>query len=1597
MASFLAEQVVFAAPDTRPAAWHFPGKVSTDIRLPESVAAMDDAFTSPGGGRTVILLQDAHTNASAQKNLALSIDHICRQKKDIRFVFTEAGIRDNSLSFFRKYADAATRRRASDAFLNKGILHGAEYAQVALDNDFTLWGVEDPALYRKALADYAGVAKARERFGDYLLKVEASMDALSPQVLNPALLSLVSSAKKYDRGETGLTDFFQILTTYAESMKIGLSHYPGLSLLNEIKNTEAKIDFKQATREEAAFIETLGPESRQEILDSLKDNRRSPGKVSANEQRTEKAFYALLEEAFRKDKTSAEKFAELNKYFAYRKLAARIEAHSVVEEMAKLRADIFSTLAVSSDERTLIKTQEVLGYLKKLFLLTLTPEDFTAYKHLTGDFGIAEMTGFINRKITDLNTHYERALFLEKGFDDVARIAEDFYRLTYERDTHFVSETLAKMDETHEKTAFLVTGGFHTANLKELLRAKGVSYVSVIPQVLKETNVVRYEKLLLGSMRTDATLKPFSINVVPGNLMTWQLAGTYALFVYGTAMGVDGNAIRRELANQSVTRDEVRHKVLAEFVHRALRKISPAPRWTISAKVVSSRPEGSRNIRTTPTLSTAGARLAAVPDSGPRLPANPTESDRGGMIRREFLKRSLLLVVGLLMSNPGQAVAQAAKLMAVRADVPTLVGFLKGNHTPEGMPLSYEAPPSYWTDLARTTGYDPDTLEAVIEQLMVANSLNIYDGSVGQIALAITDDTRGAGVMTQGLLRNTFTDFQTIRASNPRQFTYGDSNTTVGPGNALFFRVLSSRYLQQTPGGRTSFPGFPDGNNRLHHVDWKPILGENAWAAIIGPLQAAYKKYGGSANIPLASDEIKLALSILPAIEAMQSPIGAVYHAPRGTAGKDLREISTENNASLYASLKMLLEVLEPHQGEVAVDEAIKLINEVMRGIERYFARYAYNSREGWFYQGGVVEGDGADAILRPALNFATDCQTWVIAVLGVDWITANIGKGDESAAYKIWQNTKRISGYQEAGQFKGVGYTNHPDHDVLSGEWTYGAILMARIMADAYKAKHPDWVRSLSEDITGMREGVKALYDPKTGGVLYANKRFYIPFGWWANPIPSAASTAWAIFDELNFNPFVLGGAMRPVITDVKAATATTTAAVAIAEEPAGAPTVIAEAFDGAYKGPNGEYSVWVDAKFSSDQFGKIEIDFDPAREGYKFRLRFLPEGRSPDSPSGLLPDVYTVPKNGKIVVNVPKGNFIQISIHSGSGAWGSLGQDVSKRLQFDRITGYAKPAGARLAELSEDRRQRPEVRNNFVGLIKRFVAGTAQAQTNVKEAEFAITLLPDTRASILTYRRMKNTVWVGAGSSFQTTVPLVKKEGAASSGNSAISAQDVRTIQDAITRQAAQDLSGVNNAGSVILEIPVSLLPVNTAGMVDENYLQYLLSEIRYALKQDYGRNAQFMLVGDDAAVKALIDQSPQKDLFLDPTKPLPEHLKEAVRVALVTPQSKTYRTGQRNVVVNNLSLGDIPVFRALIHFSIAAGRVDIDNAASIDDGFVAAWSTLSGQKMDAGTVQAILEGRLALVQAILYAIKPLLATDVYNAIRYVSMMRRMTDQAA
>ena len=191
--SFILQQVSFADVVV-PSKVNPLSKPGVSLEIPETVATIEDAYKAKTADqrpetadqrpetadqrletadKTIYLLQDAHTNESAQYNLAKTLDIILKKENSVsglqspvsslKYVFTEAGIGDNSLAFLRPFRSLSDRTKLAKQYTKKGILHGAEYLDLTSDHSFILWGVENPELYLKAIQDYKAVAQERDR------------------------------------------------------------------------------------------------------------------------------------------------------------------------------------------------------------------------------------------------------------------------------------------------------------------------------------------------------------------------------------------------------------------------------------------------------------------------------------------------------------------------------------------------------------------------------------------------------------------------------------------------------------------------------------------------------------------------------------------------------------------------------------------------------------------------------------------------------------------------------------------------------------------------------------------------------------------------------------------------------------------------------------------------------------------------------------------------------------------------------------------------------------------------------------------------------------------------------------------------------------------------------------------------------------------------------------------------------------------------------------------------------------------------------------------------------------------------------------------
>ena len=525
--SFLLQDISYANPDPATLARVFPVQISVP-RFPQSVAVVEDFWASAGATRrfapTIYLVHDAHANESAQLNIAKALGVLLDdfQKGDPAgrpYIFLEAGTGNASLSFLRRYGTPERRESVAKKYLKRGYLQGPDYLDITSDRPLMLWGVEDKALYRESLECYKTLAGKREFLNAYLDKVERALKTLKPKLFHPLLMRFDEAREDYLKNRISLTDYFDVLLREAARLGIRADLFPNLSRLKTIREKELAIDFKKADDEQVQAAASLSPNDQCELVEASAKARETY-RLDASNHAESKAFFAMLREKLLAQRSAGLnlRYVELFKYLDYLREIQSLDSALLLSEIDSLEGMVFDSLAGTTrripsavDEKTLVQITKSLEILRRLVNLKATSADLEAIGGNPLAFDIVEMSGFLNKKLMDLESHYEDALFLSPDYDKGFQAALRFYDLARRRDVKFLENIFKKLsspksfvgDEPDSRfrgndRCVLVTGGYHAEHLKKLFKKKGISYVSIVPQVLQETSTKKYEEILLG-------------------------------------------------------------------------------------------------------------------------------------------------------------------------------------------------------------------------------------------------------------------------------------------------------------------------------------------------------------------------------------------------------------------------------------------------------------------------------------------------------------------------------------------------------------------------------------------------------------------------------------------------------------------------------------------------------------------------------------------------------------------------------------------------------------------------------------------------------------------------------------------------------------------------------------------------------------------------------------------------------------------------------------------------------------------------------------------------------------------------------------------
>ena len=465
------------------------------LQIPDHVGSLQQ-FESNGSEKRplVILIQDAHANPEAQRNIKSLIEFFKNQnelsKNPRSFsVFTEnaTGIL-NSDNIRQLPEHPEIEQQVIDHLASLGELSGVEL--FALDTKEQVVGVEDEAMYLKNLDEYKSILNARSEIDAVLSKLELKLFRNANEFLNPELKKVVleRQARKNDRRD--LLAYLKNFSRHVnQSLAIDLFNakeqldFPNLTRILHLSVVERSFNFDSAREEWQKFLK-LVPSNEitrrtQVVIDEITNILATQPHPNSNAQpRLYLEWMVLLEKLTQR---RLEDFPNLHKALTFLTLQSEIDAMGLFNELERLEMRVEEKLTQNENERNFLRRRDALKLVSKLVRGEIIKDELGQFDKQSA---INTLNGF-DSKLTALLTPW-------------VELALSFYKGAQKREERLVQNVLSNSSFDKHSLAVLVAGGFHTQGIVDSLKKHQISCAVVSPKISQIVDVNLYRDVMLG-------------------------------------------------------------------------------------------------------------------------------------------------------------------------------------------------------------------------------------------------------------------------------------------------------------------------------------------------------------------------------------------------------------------------------------------------------------------------------------------------------------------------------------------------------------------------------------------------------------------------------------------------------------------------------------------------------------------------------------------------------------------------------------------------------------------------------------------------------------------------------------------------------------------------------------------------------------------------------------------------------------------------------------------------------------------------------------------------------------------------------------------
>ncbi|MFN0117746.1 MAG: hypothetical protein ACKVQC_05555 [Elusimicrobiota bacterium] len=458
--------------------------------VPLNVATIQEVYSTfeTQHKEGVALIQDVHMNMEAQKNIVSVIQAFVDQQK-ISTIGVEGAFEKFDFKPFRVYPNLDIRKSIAGDFLVKNLLAAPSYVGITSEIELPqMIGIDDPDHYSKNVEALLNARQTKEKATKELDRIKKTLTDEKKKGLSKELNNFDQLRISYHKGNVGLGAYLKRLKDFPTSAN---PSSPNVSIGDldltteqflEAYQMESNLDFKRVESERTIVIEKLTKTlSEKEIAELMqKSLAYRLGKIDFG------IYYQDLKDLCEKKGVPLRQAPHFEDYIRYVLLSDGIKADRLFESVNQLEKQIVRNLAKSSKELELMNMSNHISLTEKLIDFSLTPNEWLEYKGFPTTLFSGGARGGI---LTPFEKFYEeadiRSAKMLENLNSKSQSPNNKQFPKFKNKNEIKNLNFDAWDLKFPKPTVLVVGGFHTQEIKELLKKQKTPYVVISPKLTK--------------------------------------------------------------------------------------------------------------------------------------------------------------------------------------------------------------------------------------------------------------------------------------------------------------------------------------------------------------------------------------------------------------------------------------------------------------------------------------------------------------------------------------------------------------------------------------------------------------------------------------------------------------------------------------------------------------------------------------------------------------------------------------------------------------------------------------------------------------------------------------------------------------------------------------------------------------------------------------------------------------------------------------------------------------------------------------------------------------------------------------------------------